>query len=130
MAIIDFNIALDQGADYPGFQWTWWQGPDNEPVTPVDLTGCTAALHIFVDATDATAAVAVSTIPNANGDIALGGEAGTILVTLSQAARALLTLNRITFGLYQYTCYITFPGGQRTCFARGAVDVFPEGPAS
>ena len=127
MAILEFNLSVDQGADLYQ-QWTWSVGDDNLPVLPVPMAGCTATMHIFVDATDVAPLVAISTTPNAQGSVTLGAANGIVQAHVLAVATAALPLNRVTFGLYQYRLFITFPSGQPVLFAFGTVSVTSEGP--
>lgn len=78
-----YNIVVDQGTDWAE-TWTLKNGDG----TAVDLTGYTARMHVRRDY-DATATLVVLTTEN--GRISLGGDEGTINVSLAAATTAGIT---------------------------------------
>lgn len=70
-------------------------GPDKQPV---DLTGCAARLQIF-DALASRSAAPLVTLTSAAGDIALGGAAGTVAITLGEVSGAWAVKN-LRYRLY------------------------------
>jgi hypothetical protein len=73
---------LRQGSDFAFGPVTWSTGA---PVALVNLTGCTATAMVRQVATDSSPLVSISTTPNAQGAIVLGGAAGTVTVVIYRA---------------------------------------------
>lgn len=71
MAASKLKLTIEQGATFRK-TLTWKAGT---PAVPVDLTGCTARMHIRAVITDAVPLLSLTT---ENGRIILGGAAGTI----------------------------------------------------
>ena len=82
-----------------GLPWslrcTRYAGPAK---TPVDLTGCSARLVIF-DLLGPVAPPAARVFTTAGGHIVLGGAAGTLTISLSDADTA-LAVERASYRLY------------------------------
>lgn len=74
----DAQDDLYVGTDYESEVWTWYANG-----TPVDLTGCTAAIDFRVAPDDAAAQFA--------GVVALGGPLGTVSFTVARASSAACT---------------------------------------
>jgi len=108
------RLQLLQGQTYHQV-FTWRAGT---PPAPVDLTGCSALMHVRASVGAPAVLLELSTT---NGRIALGGEAGTITLALSAAETAALT-----FASAVYDLEITHPGGQVRRLLQGAVAVSPE----
>lgn len=86
--------------------------------TPVDLTGCTARMHVRERIDSPTTLLELTT---ENGGIELGGTAGTIRIRMSATATAALTWRT---GVYDLE--IEFPGGIVRRVLAGTVVVSPE----
>lgn len=112
MAVV-FNTTIDQGADwYINFIY---KQPDG---TPVNITGCTAALQIR------TSPLAKTYVLNLDTDsgIVITGNEGLLEchATAEQTAQ-------IVNGRYAYDIEITFPiTGVVTRLAQGTVEVIPQ----
>jgi hypothetical protein len=91
MAAFKVPLKIDQGATFRK-SVTWKTGP--APGTAVNLTGCTARMHIRSEIKSPTVLVELTT---ANGGITLGGAAGTVDLYLSDDATAAITW---TSGVY------------------------------
>jgi hypothetical protein len=70
-------------------------GPDKQPI---DLTGCSARLQIF-DALASRSAPPLVTLTSAGGEIALGGAAGTVAITLGDVSGGFAAKN-LRYRLY------------------------------
>lgn len=85
------HITIEQGATFdPVMTWK------DENGTPIDLTGYTARMHIREDIDDATY---IRESTTANGEIVLGGIAGTITFAISAEATAALTFDTGVYDL-------------------------------
>ncbi len=109
------NLKIYQGATYS--KKVIWQG--GTPVAPINLTGCTAKMHVRSKAGDPNLLLAFTT---ENGGIVLGGTTGSIeyckLSALASAAITWLT------GVYDLK--ITFPDGTVTRKISGSIIISPE----
>jgi hypothetical protein len=123
-------LSIQQGRDFT-IAWTWSTGT---PVLPVNLTGCTAALMIRQLATDAAPLCSISTTPNAQGAIVLGGQAGTVLVNIYRVATAAFPTGAqggaaaVSDIWLQWNLDILFPAN--TSFPAGQLWPFAKGPVS
>jgi hypothetical protein len=83
------RIDLSTVADFTPEAW-WWYADG----TPVDMTGCTAALALRVTPTDAAPLFAISTTPSAAGVIVLGtlggGNPGLVQIAISRSVWAIV----------------------------------------
>lgn len=84
-----YNFTIYQGATF-GRVLTW----KDENATPIDLTGYTARMHIRSSVDDDTI---IASLTTENGGITLGGEDGTITLTMSAATTTAITADS---GLY------------------------------
>jgi hypothetical protein len=128
-ATIVYPWQIRQGADFQ-FQATWSTGA---PVLPVSLVGCTAICMIRQLPTDSGALLSITTVPNAQGAIVLGGASGTVLVNIYRAATLLLPAGAMggatsvegIWGKYRldilFPANTPFPLGQNWAFAEGPV---------
>lgn len=94
---------------------TWKAGT---PAAPVNLTGCTARMHVRTAIDAPTTLLELTT---ENGGIELGGVAGTIRTRMSAEDTAALTWRSGTYDLE-----IEFPGGIVRRLLAGTVVVSPE----
>ena len=94
---------------------TWKAG---EPATPVNLTGCTARMHVREEIDSPTTLLELTT---ENGGIALGGALGTITLRLSATATAAMTW---LSGVYDLE--IVYPDTRIRRLLAGAVNVSRE----
>ena len=114
MAAAKLKLSIDQGATFEKVI-TWKAGT---PATPVNLTGCTARMHIRSEIADPVPLVELTT---ENGGITLGGALGTITLRLSAVATAALTW---TTGVYDLE--IVYPDARIRRLLSGTVAVSPE----
>lgn len=114
MPAYKLKLAIEQGATFTKVI-TWKTGAF---AVPVNLTGCSARMHIRAELEDLIPLLVLTT---ANGRIALGGVAGTITITLSATETAALAW---TTGVYDLE--VEFPGGLVVRRLAGAVTVSPE----
>lgn len=114
MAAFKYKLALNQGEDFDK-TFPWKAG---NPLAPVDLTGCTARMHIRAKLESATPAIVLTT---ENGRILLGGTAGTVRIKLTATETSSLT---ITQGVYDLE--IVYPDGRVRRLMSGTVTVSPE----
>lgn len=81
MAAAKLKLTIEQGATFRK-TLTWKTGT---PAVAVDLTGCTARMHIRTEIASPTPLVSLTT---ENGGIILGGAAGTIVLLITATATA------------------------------------------
>ena len=86
------NFCIAQGSTWS--QTLIWK--TGTPAVAVNITGYTARMQARARVTDAAPVISLTT---ENGGIALGGSAGTITLTLSAAATALLNAGRYVYDL-------------------------------
>lgn len=84
---------------------------------PVNLTGFTASMMVRKNYTDASP---ILTLTTENGGIALGGTAGTIILTASASATALMPAGTGVYDLELYT------GSEVRKLLRGDVTIIAE----
>lgn len=94
-----------------------WTGPA-PTFAPIDLTGCTARMHIRAKLEDATPLLVLTT---ENGRITLGGTTGTVDLFIADEDTTLITW---TSGVFDIE--IAHPGGDVTRIAQGSVSVSKE----
>lgn len=111
------SITIYQGATFDVLR-TWKTGT---PAVPVDLTGCTARMHVRAKQDAPTALITLTT---ENGGIVLGGALGTVRRLLTPEATA--ALNPADFRTAVYDLEVVFPGGQVRRLLAGGVTVSPE----
>lgn len=83
-APVKLPLKFYQGATFRKVV-TWKAG---DPAVPVDLTGCTARMHVRAKLEDAAPLLALTT---EDGGIVLGGAAGTVTIFVSDAGTAAIT---------------------------------------
>lgn len=115
MSVASVDLQIDQDADFSQ-TFTWIAAG-----VPVDLTGATARSMIRVLASDTSPQASITTTSSALGSIVLGGTTGTVVLTFSKAATALLTSNPRMI----YDLFIDWPGGTSTAFLSGNVIIRP-----
>lgn len=94
-----------------------WTGPAPTN-TQIDLTGCTARMHIRAKLIDATTLLVLTT---ENGRITLGGISGTVDLFISDEDTAAIAWNSGVWDLE-----IAHPNGDVTRLAEGSVSVSKE----
>lgn len=110
---VTYNTVIDQGADW-FINFTYEQPAG----TPVDISGCTAALQIR---TSPLARTAVLTLTDGDGITIVGVDGLLECHATSEQTAA------ITNGRYAYDIEITFPvSGVVTRLAQGTVEVSPQ----
>ena len=114
MAAAKYNFKIEQEATFHRVI-TWKAGT---PPVPVDLTGCTARMHVreFV-----SYAVKLLDLTTENGGLVLGGVAGTINIDITHALTATLDVRRAVYDLE-----IQFSNGAVRRVLQGVIDVSPE----
>lgn len=113
-APVKLPLKIYQGATFRKVV-TWKAG---DPAVPVDLTGCTARMHVRAKLEDAAPLLSLTT---ANGGIVLGDELGTVTIYLSDEATAAISW---VSGVYDLE--IEFTNGDVRRFLYGAVTVSKE----
>ena len=106
-----YPIKIDQGATWT-FSLTYKING-----TPVNLTGWTASMMVRKNYTDASP---VLTLTTENGGIALGGSAGTIILTASSTLTSAMPAGTGVYDLELYT------GSETRKLLRGDVTIIPE----
>ena len=114
MAAFKVPLKIDQGATFRKSA-TWKTGT---PATPVDLTNCTARMHVRAKITDT---VPLLTLTTANSGITLGGVAGTVEIYLSDEQTTAITWTSAVYDLE-----IEFGTGDVRRLMAGSVSVSPE----
>ncbi len=110
------DLTIYQGSTFiKAFQWK-----TGTPALPVDLTGCTARMHIRKKITDTTTLMVLGT---SDSSIVLTNAAeGRFEIRLTAAQTALLTF---VSGVYDFE--IVYPGGEPVYrLFEGTVEVVPE----
>lgn len=107
------NLTIHIGATFEPSPWVWSTGTTEATATPVDLTGCSALMHVR-EKLDAIAIL--ETFSTDNGRIVLGGMAGTIAPKMVDEDTAVVTWKS---GVYDLK--ITFPDGDSVFFAEGNI---------
>lgn len=112
---VTFDITVFQGATWDlSLSWTV-----DDPPGPVDLTGWSAAMQIRPTAGSDDVVVELTT---GNGRIVLGGEAGTVALSMEADATELLQPGAYVYDLELYAGQ----GGQVTRLLQGGVLVDAE----
>jgi hypothetical protein len=114
MAAFKHNLKIDQGATFQDV--TTYKAGD--PAVPVNLTGCTARMHIREELETPTVLLELTT---ENGGITLGGVAGTITLNISATATALITWTAAVYDLE-----LIFADSTVRRLLAGGVSVSPE----
>lgn len=111
MATFKVKLDIDQGSDFSK-PFTWRAG---DPLTPVDLTGCTARMHVRRDLESPTILLDLTT---ENGGILLGGTTGTVEIVINAAQTEGITWTEAVYDLE-----IVFSTGRVRRLLKGAVEV-------
>jgi len=111
MAAFKLRLQLVQGEDFHK-RFTWKTGT---PALPVDLTGCTARMHMRASIDSPTVLLGLSTD---DGTITLGGTAGTVDMDLTNVVTAAVSWTSAVYDLE-----IVFPSGQVRRLLKGPVAV-------
>jgi hypothetical protein len=115
-----YDISIDRGFDW-GLSLTW----NDSSGDPYDLTAWSADMKIrpaYSDQTTLTYAwLSTATGAGINGTVALGGNAGTIVLSIPAATTA-----NIPAGNAVYDLRLTNPSGQSTKLLYGIVQVWDE----
>jgi hypothetical protein len=114
MSCSNYNFTINQGATLSKAMVYYM--PDE--VTPFNLTGYTARMQIRPSV---ASSVILATLTTENGGITLGGTAGTIVLTMSAAATAVLN-----FDVAAYDMEIVSGGGVVTRLLGGNVTLCKE----
>lgn len=114
MAAFKVPLKIDQGATFRK-SVTWKAGT---PAAPVDLTGCTARMHVRSEVKSPTVLLDLTT---ANGGVTLGGAAGTVDLYLTDDQTTAITW---TSGVYDLE--VEFANGDVRRLLYGSVTVSPE----
>jgi hypothetical protein len=114
MAAAKLKLLIEQGATFRKVL-TWKAGT---PAVAVNLTGCTARMHMRGVITDT---VPLITLTTENGGITLGGVAGTIELVITATATAAITWTTAVYDLE-----IVFASGDVRRLVYGPVTVTPE----
>lgn len=109
----EFDLNIDQGTTFR-ITFRWEAG---EPATPVDLTGCSALMHIRARMRDASPIVSAST---SNGKLTVDAN-GNINLILTVADTTLLNMKE---GVYDLE--VTLTNGDVERLVAGKVYVSPQ----
>lgn len=110
---VNYNLVIYQGATFS--QTFVWKDPSNNPI---NLAGYTARMMVRTHI-DATAPFI--TLTTENGGIALGGSAGTVVLSMTAAQTTAVTES---IGVYDLELVAT--GGAVTRFLQGIVTISRE----
>lgn len=121
MALLSYDLALDQDADSTSYSWTLQQ-PNR---SPVDLTGATARMMVRVLPADLLPLISITSTNGAQGQLTLGGAFGTVGLNITKAATALLGPqgHGLLMSKYIYDIFIDFPNGTSLAIVSGNVNV-------
>lgn len=114
MAAFKVPLKIDQGSTFRKTV-TWKAGT---PPAPVDLTGCTARMHVR---SEIKSPVVLLDLTTANGGITLGGATGTVDIYLTDEQTA-----AITWATGVYDLEVEFANGDVRRLLAGLVSVSPE----
>jgi len=92
-----------------------WEAPSG---TPIDLTGCTARMHVR---SEVESAVVLLNLTTENGGITLGGATGVIELLSAPTETATMAWDGGVWDLE-----IVHPNGDVTRLAQGSISVSPE----
>lgn len=120
------DLTVHSGTTYRALATTTGEIPASTPaawtaLTPTNLTGWDARMHIRRRTTDTTTLLALDAPPVAGQGITLGGTAGTIRVQIPNATTATLPV-----GAWPYDLELISAAGIVTPFLCGRVIVDPE----
>lgn len=107
------KLEIPVGGSFTPEPWTWATGDDEATAVPVNLTGCTAEMHIREKIESNTILMTLSTT---NGRVILGGALGTVTLRITDEDTA-----PITWKSGVYDLKITFPSGDSIYFVEGSI---------
>lgn len=114
MPAFKLNLKIDQGATF--YKAVTWK--TGQPPQAVDLTDCTARMHVR-ESLDAL--LVLLDLSTENGRIVLGGPTGAVALVVDATTTAALTWDS---GVYDLE--IIFPDGTVRRLLAGSVSVSPE----
>jgi hypothetical protein len=107
------KLEIPIGGTFTPEPWVWATGETVDTATPVDLTGCSAEMHIREKLESPTILMTLSV---ANGRIVLGGVLGTVTLRITDEDTATIAWKS---GVYDLR--LTFPSGESVYFVEGNV---------
>lgn len=108
------KLTIPVGGTFAPDPWVFSTGETEETATPVDLTGCSAFMHVRDKPDSENILLTLSTT---NGRILLGGDAGTIALLVTDEDTALITGWKS--GVYDLK--LIFPDGSSIFFVEGSI---------
>lgn len=119
----NFTLNLDQGAD-TNLTFVWLQSTNPAlPPSPVDIAGFTAECMVRIQPSDPSPLISVSTTPNSQGQIILGGVNGTVQLQITNAATSSLPQGLNFVSSYYYSIVLISSLNVRTVLVAGACSV-------
>lgn len=112
---INLNATFKQGSTFKKINLVWKTGEEGEEQLPVDLTGHTARMQIRWAA--AACGEPLLSLTDEDG-IELGGEEGSIKVTITAEQSAALPAGKLVYDLE-----VVSPSGEVTAIAWGTLNV-------
>lgn len=116
---VNADLAFAATSDFLSSTWTWLPSPG----APVDLTGYTAVAIVFANFDDVAPLVSVTDVLSTDGQVLLGGIAGTVQLSLTHASTAVLPSDPL-----RWTLRLTAPDATQTVLLTGTVHRSPIGP--
>jgi hypothetical protein len=114
-----WDLFVSEGCDW-SVTLAWQTG---SPLAPVDLTGYSAHMQIRSSFADNDGTI-YADLSSAAGGITLGGTAGTITLSMSNAVTSALSFGGAEAAAYDLK--LTSPSGQVTRLLQGAAILSPE----
>jgi hypothetical protein len=112
MPIARLRIPIDQAGDFAR-TYVWQSGAPGS-VAPVDLSAASGARLLIFASSPSSTIVSISTTPNAEGSIVLGGPLGSVAIVINKA-----TTTTILPGAYAFQLWIDWANGTSTLFLSG-----------
>lgn len=124
MPILTYTINADQGADVD-YTFQYLQQPANPLAQPtvVDVTSYTAECMVRRVPSDVTPLISISTVPNAQGSITMGGTAGTAAIAIFGSAMLTLPLGFALSYTFNWQLLLISPSGVRIALVGGPMVV-------
>ena len=121
MALLAYDLSLDQNADSTSYSWTVL----DKNRQPSDLTSAHARMMIRTMPADASPLVSITDTVSASGQLVLGGAAGTVGLTITKAATALLVAQAAgaLTSTYRFDIFVDFPTSPSLMIVGGKVNV-------